>query len=148
MNKPSLAVFARDTIVATSTIVGLYVVAGRVPLQPLQIPGYLLIVGFDILEILFGPVRDNYTLFFGGYLVGVGVLAATAGRLLRRRTEVLTRESWWIGIAGAFTIIGLLAAIFAIALIIGTVQLVPVLITGSVALISFTLAGWLTATHS
>lgn len=46
--------FIRDTIVATVVMVCLYGLALNVQFQWLQIPGYLLIVGFDVLEVTFG----------------------------------------------------------------------------------------------
>jgi hypothetical protein len=140
MNRHRSVSFARDVVVATAVVVGLYGLA-FVEFQPVQIPGYLLIVGFDTLEATFGSAGSNYDVLFYVYLVGLGVVGGVIGQLLRTLTDDEV-PGWRLGVAGALAVTGLLALSFALLVLVGSSQLTPVLIAGMTGLLSFVAAGW------
>ncbi|PSQ47688.1 hypothetical protein BRD15_06815 [Halobacteriales archaeon SW_6_65_15] len=124
MNYNHKVTFARDALIATVAVVGLYLLGEGAQFQPLQIPWYLLVVGFDVLEAVFGSAGKNYDLLFGAYLVGLGVLGAVIAAGVRRLTPDSSRSTLRLGAAG-------------------TSQLAPVLITGATGLVMLGVAGWL-----
>ena len=76
----------RDAGVALTTYAVL-LAAMRVPLQPLQAPGYLLVLGFDAVQNPLAPGLGGgaFQVALGGYLLALaGLAAAVAGRLRRR----------------------------------------------------------------
>jgi hypothetical protein len=135
MDFRSSRTFARDAAVATATLLvlyGLLDVGGA-----LVIPGYLLVVGFDLLETAFGSAGSAYPVLFGAYLVGLGLLAATGASLLGPRLPDVAGWRPGVGLAG----VG--ALLFALGILVGTAQLGPVLVTGTAGLLLLALAGWL-----
>lgn len=140
MNRRRSVSFTRDVVVATAVVVGLYGLA-FVEFQPVQIPGYLLIVGFDTLEAAFGSAGSNFDVLFYAYLVGLGLVGGVLGHLLRTWTDDV--PGWRLGVAGALVVAGLLALSFALMVLVGSSQLTPVLIAGVTGLVSFAMAGWL-----
>lgn len=135
--------FARDTLVATLILAGFYGLGWGVQFQPAQLPGYLLIVGFDAVERVFGGAGAAHSLLFAVYVFGLGsVGAAIAGRL-RSRSGRTPRPWWRTGMAGAVAVLGSLSLLFAVGLLIGTGQRVPVLITGTAGTTMLAVAGWL-----
>lgn len=101
-------VFLRDAGVA----LGLYVVllaALRVQFQPLQIPGYLLVLGFDAIQNPLAPglASPLFEAALGLYLVGLAAVAAALGGRLRRRFGPAGRLRY--GLAGALLSVGLYA---------------------------------------
>lgn len=135
--------FVRDAAVATLVLVGLYGLARGVQFQPLQIPGYLLIVGFDALERAFGAAGPGYHLLFAVYILTLGVIGAALSIGLREQSR-RTGLSWWrLGVAGALAVVGCLSLLFGVAVLAGTSQLAPAAITGITGLGLLTLAAWL-----
>ncbi|WP_396613153.1 hypothetical protein ACH9L7_07805 [Haloferax sp. S1W] len=143
MSHPRSVTFARDAVVATAVLAGLYGLAYGVQFQPLQIPGYLLIVGFDLLEVVFGPVRSNFDLVFAAYIVGLGLVSAIVAQLARLGGERTDLPQWRLGAAGAIAIVGVLSLLFAANILVSTTQTTPVLITGTAGVVMLALAGWL-----
>ncbi len=141
MNRHRTVSFARDVVVATVVVVGLYGLA-FVEFQPVQIPGYLLMMGFDMLETAFGSAGSNFDVLFYAYLVGLGLVGGVLGHLLRTWTDDDV-PGWRLGVAGALVVAGLLALSFALMVLVGSSQLTPVLIAGVTGLVSFAMAGWL-----
>jgi hypothetical protein len=135
--------FARDALIATVAVVGLYLLGEGAQFQPLQIPWYLLVVGFDVLEAVFGSAGKNYDLLFGAYLVGLGVLGAVVAAGVRRLTPDSSRSTLRLGAAGALSVVGGISLLVAAAILVGTSQLAPVLITGATGLVMLGVAGWL-----
>ncbi|NHN40678.1 hypothetical protein G9C85_03380 [Halorubellus sp. JP-L1] len=133
--------FVRDTGIATGVLVGLYGLAVGVQFQPLQIPGYLLIVGFDLLEVAFGSAGDHYDLLFAAYLLALGVAGATVAHALSGLARDVPR--WRVGVAGALSIVGVLSLLFALSVLLGTSQTTPVLVTAAAGLVMLAVAGWL-----
>lgn len=106
--------FARDALVATAILVGFYGLAVGTRSAPVQIPEYLIIVGFNVLETVFGPA-SKYRALFAFYLIGLGLLSeaiASGVRRVRRGADV---PSWCFGIAGALAVIGVFSLLFAVA---------------------------------
>ena len=131
--------FVRDTVIATGVIIGLYGLAVSVQFQPLQIPGYLLIVGFDLLEVIFGSAGNNYDLLFAVYLLGVGLVGAAVAHVLSGLAQDIPR--WRVGVAGAFSVLGILSLLFALNVLLGVSQLTPALITAAAGLVMLAFAG-------
>lgn len=135
--------FVRETVIAVVVVIGLYApVAWGVEFRPAIIPGYLLIVGFDILEVTVGSAGAYYPVLFGAYLFGLGLTGAVVVHTVRNSSGV-DLPSWRLGAAGAFTMVGILALLFALGVLLGTSQMTPVVITGAVGLLLLALAGWL-----
>lgn len=131
--------FARDAVVATLVLAVLYGLLG-VPVGPLQIPGYLLVVGFDALEVAFGSAGGAYEVLFAAYLVGLGLLGAGIAGVLRARDG---DSAWRVATAGALAVVGTISLLFGLAVLVGTDQWAPVAITGAAGLVLLALAGWL-----
>jgi mannose/fructose/N-acetylgalactosamine-specific phosphotransferase system component IID len=141
--------FVRDALIATVAVVGLYLLGEGVQFQPLQIPWYLLVVGFDVLEAVFGSAGQNYDVLFAAYLVGLGVVGGLVASLVRgqmgeriRRPDS-ARAALRLGVAGALAVVGVISLLFASVVLLGTSQLAPVLITGVTGLVMLGVAGWL-----
>ena len=142
MNRRRFVSFVRDVVVATAVVVGLYGLA-FVEFQPVQIPGYFLIVGFDMLEATLGSAGSNYDVLFYAYLIGLGVVGGGLGHFLRAWTDDEV-PNWRRGVAGALIVAGLLAFSFALLVPVGPSQLTPVLIASVTGLLSFAVAGLVT----
>ena len=134
--------FVRDAIVAALTIVGVYGLGQGVQFQPVQIPGYLLIVGFDVLEAVFGSAGRSYDVLFAAYLLGFGVVGAAVAYVLRRRAGETDVPGWRFGAAGALVVVGALSLFFALN-VLGSGGVTPALVTGATALVLLGVAGWL-----
>lgn len=131
--------FARDAAIATLVLVVLYGLMD-VPFAPVQIPGYLLVVGFDALEVAFGSAGGAYEALFAAYLVGLGLVGAGIAAALRARDG---GPAWRLATAGAVAVVGTLSLLFGLAVLVGTGQWAPVAITGVAGLVLLALAGWL-----
>lgn len=131
--------FVRDAAVATLVLAVLYGLL-RVPFAPLQIPGYLLVVGFDLLEVAFGSAGGAYEVLFAAYLVGLGLVGAGIAGVLRARSD---GSPWRFATAGAFALVGSFSLLFGLAVLVGTGQWEPMAITGVAGLVMLALAGWL-----
>lgn len=88
--------FGRDAAVGTLVLAGLYGLRS-VQFQPLQIPSYLLIVGFDVLEGLFGSAGPYCDLLFAMYILGLGVAGATMSIGLRKYSRKTELARWRVG---------------------------------------------------
>ncbi|WP_135533688.1 hypothetical protein [Halostella pelagica] len=135
--------FVRDAVVATAVVTGSYALASNVEFAPLQIPGYLVIVGFGVLEAAFGFAGDYSEVLFAAYLIGLGLAGAVAAAAVRSRADETGAPGWQTGLAGALAVLGSLSLLFALAVLVGTSQWEPVLITGAFGLGTLALAGWL-----
>lgn len=135
--------FVRDAVVATVAVVGLYGLAQGVQFPPTQIPGYLLVVGFDLLEMAFGSVGAYYDVLFAAYLLGLGLVGAAVAHVFQGWTRETERPGWRFGVAGALAVVGALSLLFGLAVSLGTDQWAPTLITGAAGLVMLALASWL-----
>ncbi|WP_232702518.1 hypothetical protein [Halobacterium wangiae] len=135
--------FLRDTVIATVVLAGLYGLAVGVQFQPVQIPGYLLLVGFGVLDRTVGPSSASHPVLFAAYLLALGFVGATVAHVLSTRVTPLRRPWWRVGVAAALALVGVLSLGFAVAVLLGTSQLEPVLVTGAAGLLLLGLASWL-----
>lgn len=132
--------FIRDAVVATALLGFLAAVAPHSGIQALQIPGYLLIVGFDILEGIFGAVPSSFTVVFALYIVGLGFLSAVLAYGFRSLASKMELPAWRVGLAGGLTVIAGIAFLFAAIVYSGTPQSEPVRILGASGLVLLLLA--------
>ncbi|ESP87592.1 hypothetical protein [Candidatus Halobonum tyrrellensis] len=108
----------RDWVAAAAVLGGLYALAYGVQFQPLQVPGYLLLVGFDAVEFVLPEFGSStaYDLGFACYLGVLAALAAVGASAARAR-----------GATGPLVGVGAgLAAVGTLALLLGAVVYLPV----------------------
>lgn len=138
---PSAALsFLRGSVASTLGIGGLYALFELVPIRPLVLPGYLIVVGFDVLETVFGSAGSSYALLFTLYVVGLGLvggLLAHAIRVYSGRSDV---PDWRLGLAAGFAVVGVIAFLFAAMVYTGTMQSGPVLIASATGVVLLVLA--------
>lgn len=108
----------RDWVAAAAVLAGLYALAYGVQVQPLQIPGYLLLVGFDALEVVLPAFGSSaaYDLAFAAYLGVLAAVAAVGASAARAR-----------GARGPLVGVGAgLAAVGTLALLLGAAVYLPI----------------------
>jgi len=100
----------RDGGVALSLFLLLLAVATTVPVAAIQLPGYLLLVGFDALQngLVPGLGTGLYAVGFAAYLLVLGLVAVWFAQLFRR-TYGPANRAWRYGVAGGLVTVGLLA---------------------------------------
>lgn len=123
----------RDWVVAAAVIAGLYGTLYAVPVPPFAIPGYLLIVAFDVLEAVLPafPSSAAYDAAFATFLGVLALLSALVASWARTRDAL---DGWRTGAGSALAVLGVLALVVGVGVLLqsGTVQVVPVLlITGT-----------------
>lgn len=132
--------FVRDAAVATGVLAGLFLLSSVVRVQSVQVPGYLLVVGFDVLEAVFGPVRGFYAVVFALYVVALGVVAAGFAHGVRRFGARTNLPSWRLGLAAGLTVVAVIAAILLYVVYTGTAQSEPVVLLSWTVVILLVLA--------
>lgn len=138
---PSLnSTFVKGFVGSTAGIVGLYGLFEFVRVQPFIIPGYLLITGFDFLEATFGSAGSYYHVFFALYLVSLGFVGGLFALTVRAAAKAVDIPAWRLGLAASFTIVAVIAFLFAAMIYIGTSQTEPVRITGATGVVFLVLA--------
>ena len=133
--------FAGDAVAAALVLAGLSGLTYGVRIQPLRIPGYVLLIGFGTLGATVGP-RAAFPVVYGGYLVALGAVGAAAVRALRRRLPETHLARWRLGAAGALGTTGVLSISVAITALFGTAQPDAVVVTSLSGLVLLGLAGW------
>lgn len=136
----SRTTFLRDAAVTTLVLAILRYAAPYAGLRALQIPGYLLVVGFDMLEGVFGPVRSSFDLVFALYLVALGVLGAVLAHGFRMVASKTSLPAWRVGIAAGLSIIAAISFLFAAVVYSGTTQSEPVRILVATGIVLVVLA--------
>ncbi|UTF54538.1 hypothetical protein [Natronosalvus rutilus] len=140
--------FVRDALVTTVVLAGLYALAISTSFQPLQIPGYLLVVGFGVLEeaVAVGFADANPSILFAAYVLVLGLVGAAIASLARGR--VPDSGLAWVrpGVAGALAVVGALSTLLAISILLTTTQREPVVVTGVAGLILLGLASVIAGT--
>lgn len=134
------SVFVRDAVASTVGIAGLYGLFEMVPVRPLVIPGYLLIVGFDLLEAVVGSAGSFYQLFFALYILGLGLIGGLAAHGIRRAADATDLPPWRLGLAAGFAVVAVIAFLFAAMVYTGTAQSEPVRIASATGIVLLVLA--------
>ncbi|KAB1188911.1 MULTISPECIES: hypothetical protein [Haloferax] len=142
MSRAPRVTFVRDAVVAILVLVGLYALSFGVQFPPVQIPGYLLIVGFDLLEVAFGSAGVNFNLLFAAYIVGLGLVGAAVAHFLRLGGRATDLPQWRLGVAGALAIVGTISLLFGLRVFLVSTERTPVLVTGAAGIVLLALAGW------
>ena len=119
MNQTRVGSFVRDAVIGTAVIAGLYGLA-YVELPPFQITGYLIVMGFGMLEGVFGSVQSNFELVFGLYLAGLGLVGAAVVTGFREMTDGRRRPAWQSGVAAALAVVGVLWLLFVLIVLLGS----------------------------
>lgn len=133
----------REVAAAFGLITVLYLVR-VVRFQPLQIPAYLLIVAYDIVEVVVPAITPYHPIGFPVFLYVVAVLGAALARSLRSRDRGVG------GVRAGLGGVGVLVGMFSLAfgafiggpLVAPADNPTPLLITGTAGVL-LVLAGWL-----
>ncbi|MFB6114183.1 MAG: hypothetical protein ABEJ58_08815 [Halodesulfurarchaeum sp.] len=134
--------FGRDVAIAYAVLVSLYYlrVVGR---RPTQIPAYLLIVAYDVVEVLLGILPPYYPIAFPLFLYLLAVCGAAIPRVIRSETG--EGQTWHRAAGGVCLVVGTIAFLFAA--MIGGPLSAPTdnptpLAIATVTAIAFFAAGW------
>lgn len=99
----------REVAIGFAVLAALYY-ARFIRFQPLQLPAYLLIVGYDLVELAL-PILDPYHgVGFPVFLYVLAILGAGAARGLRAGGE--TGSAWTRTLGGVALVIGMLSLVF------------------------------------
>lgn len=135
MRPSGRSLYVRDAVASTVGIGGCYGMFEFVPIRPLVVPGYLLVVGFDLLESVFGSTGSFYALLFGLYILGLGLVGGLLAHGVRTVAETTAVPPWRLGLAGGFSVVASLAFLFAAFVYRNTTQSEPVMIAGLVGIV-------------
>lgn len=132
----------REVAVAFAVISAFYVVR-FIRFQPLQIPAYLLIVAYDLVEVTFPVLNPYHPIGFPVFLYLLAILGAGAARWLRAGD--LEEVAWIRPVGGVCLVIGTLSLLFG-AVVGGPIfapadNPTPLAITGTTG-VAFLLGGW------
>lgn len=138
------AFLGRDVAVAFAVIAALYLLR-VVRFQPLQIPGYLLIVAYDFVEVVLPVLTPYYPVGFSLFLYLLAISAAGSARWVQSGSE---KEALWIRtVGGVCLIVGLLSLSFGVVvggpIVSPTDNPTPVAITGVTGVVFLLGAWWL-----
>lgn len=136
------ALLGRDVAIAYALLVALYLLK-FIRFQPVQIPPYLLIVAYDLIEVALPFLTPYHTIGFPLFLYVLAVIGAAITR--RLQTVDSERSAWLRTFGGICLIIGTLSLAFG-AIVGGPVvsptdNPTPLAITGAAGIILL-LAGW------
>jgi hypothetical protein len=138
------ALLGRDVAIAYAIIVTLYLLK-FVPFQPTQIPPYLLIVAYDLVEVALPFLTSYYLIAFPLFLYMLAVSGAGITRKLRATDG--EQSAWLQTLSGVCLIIGLISLGFGAfvggPLISPTDNPTPLAITGTTGIIFLVTAWWL-----
>lgn len=158
---PDRIAFVRDVAIATATLATVYLLAPRLQWTVLVLPYYLLVGGFDLLELLFEPASTYRSVLVGGYLLALGAVGAAVARGVRvavRRVDGSERvdrsgrvhhsgrsdeSGLGLALAAPFVVLGLLALLLAASVLVGTDQREPVWTAGIAGLTLLAVGGLL-----
>lgn len=100
---------SRDVAIAYAVIIALYLVRG-VRFQPLQIPAYLLIVAYDVVEVVLPFLTPYYPIGFPLFLYLLAIVGAGAARWLQ--SEDKNRPTVIRTVGGVCLVIGTISLLF------------------------------------
>ena len=136
------SLLGRDVAVAYAVIVALYVVR-FVDVRPFQIPAYLLIVAYDVVEVLFPILTPYYPVGFPLFLYLLAIVGAGLARSLRSGDDGASTGIRAAG--GVCLVVGSLSLLFGSyiggPLVSPTDNPTPLVITGVTGIV-FLAGGW------
>lgn len=134
----------RDVTVAFAVIIALYYLR-FVRIQPLQIPAYLLIVAYDLVEVAVPFLTPFHPVAFPVFLYLLAVVAAGVAR--RLRTADGDGSGWMEVVGGVSLIVGILSLLFGGyvggPIVSPTDNPTPLAITGATGVVLVVLGWWL-----
>lgn len=103
---------ARDAVAAGAVVAGLYGLLYAVPLPPFGVPGYLLLVAFDALEVVLPRFASSaaYDAAFAGFLAALSLVAALAASWTRSRGATAGRR---VAAGAALAVVGVVGLLVA-----------------------------------
>jgi len=106
----------RDTVVVMGVLLGLMGLMFAVPLQPFQIPGYLLLIGFSPVEAVVEGADSGVAFYalFGVYVLVLSLIGSVTATVFRHRTRNSEMASWRFGLAGALAVTSTIALLFSV----------------------------------
>lgn len=128
-----------DVAVAFAVLAVLYV-AMEVPFPPTQVPGYLLVVAYDLVEVAIPALTPYWPVGFPAFLYLLAVVGAAVGRVVR------DDGGWPASVGTALLVVGGISLLFASLLGIPLAlrgDVVPGAITGTVGVVLVALGAWL-----
>lgn len=99
----------RDVAIAYGVVVALYVVR-YVGVQPVQIPAYLLIVTYDVVELALPVLTPYHPVGFPVFLYVVAVAGAGLARLVR--PDERGAAGWRTAVGGVCLVVGVVSLAF------------------------------------
>lgn len=135
--------FVHDAIGATAVLACFYALAYVLAFAPLQLPGYVLVVGFGLVTAVLEPVGAGGDVVLAAYLVGLGLASAAVSHVVRRSVSAGHLAGLRVVVASALALVGVLSLAFALAILLGTSQWEPVVLTTAIGLLLLGIAGWL-----
>lgn len=139
------ALLGWDVAVTFAVLVVLYLVR-IVQFQPLQIPAYLLIVAYDIVEVILPVLTPYHPVGFPLFLYLLAIIGAGTARLLRSDDEGTSALTGIVG--GVCLVVGVLSLLFGAfvggPLISPTDNPTPLAITAVTGIAFLVCAWWLT----
>lgn len=138
------ALLGRDVAIAYAIIVALYLLK-FIPFQPTQIPPYLLIVAYDLVEVALPVLTPYYPIVFPLFLYVLAVGGASLTRIFRATDG--QQSAWLQTLGGVCLIIGILSLGFGAfvggPLVSPTDNPTPLAITGATGIVFLGVAWWL-----
>lgn len=138
------SLLGRDVAIAFAAIIVLYYVR-FVRIQPLQIPAYLLIVSYDLVEVALPFLSPFHPVGFPLFLYLLAVVAAGAAR--RLRTADGDGSGWERVVGGVSLVVGVLSLSFGGfvggPIVSPTDNPTPLAITGTTGVVLVVLGWWL-----
>lgn len=134
----------RDVAFAYAVVVALYLVR-LVEFQPLQIPAYLLIVAYDVVEVLVPILTPYHPIGFPLFLYLISIVGAAVAR--RLRSDERSESDWLQSAGGICLVIGTLSLVFG-AFVGGPIiapsdNPTPLAITGTTGITLLVVGWWL-----
>lgn len=132
----------RDVAMAFAVLAAFYVLR-YVAFQPVQIPAYLLIVAYDVVEMMLPILTPYHPIGFPVFLYLLAVVGAGAGRVLRLGGE--THGAVVRAIGGVFLVVGTLSLLFGVSVggpvVAPADNPTPLAVTGAAG-VAFVVGGW------